>query len=125
MYAATVNGPTAAIRVALSSGLARLAGLGGLAGLGLVLVACNGKASRADCTEMLDKYLEMTISADEGLAELSPAEQQAAREMKKALRKGEPSYRRVQDQCETEISKREYRCAMKAPTPETWQACID
>lgn len=74
---------------------------------------------------MLDKYLDMTIAGEPGLTDLSPAEQRAAREMKKALRKNEPSYARVSTQCETEITKAEYRCAMKAPTPETWQACID
>jgi len=71
------------------------------------------------------KYLDMSIAGDPSLADMSPAEQRAAREMKKALRKNEPSYQRVQNQCETEISKAEYRCAMKAPSPETWQACID
>ena len=93
--------------------------------LGLVLAACNGKATKEQCNEMLDKYLDMTIAGEPGLTDLSPAELRAAREMKKALRKNEPSYARVATQCETEITKAEYRCAMKAPTPETWQACID
>ena len=39
--------------------------------------------------------------------------------------KGDTRYVRVQQQCEAEITQREYRCAMKAPSPETWQACID
>ena len=88
-------------------------------------VGCNGKVTREQCIEMLDKYLDMTIAADPALAELPPTEARAAREIKKALRKGEPSYARVENQCESEITKSEYRCAMKAPTPETWQACID
>ena len=87
--------------------------------------ACNAKVTRAECTEMLDRYIDMTVSGDPDLADLPAAEARAAREMKKALRKGDPRYVRVQDQCEAEISRREYRCAMKAPTPETWQACID
>jgi hypothetical protein len=93
--------------------------------LGLFAVACNGKATREQCNEMLDKYLDMTLASDPALADLSPEEARAAREMKKALRKSEPSYARVESQCESEISKSEYRCAMKATTPETWQACID
>lgn len=88
-------------------------------------LACDGKATREECTQMLDKYLDMDIAADAELANLPPAEARAAREVKKALRKEEPGYRRVHEQCEAEISKREFRCAMKAPTPETWQACID
>lgn len=93
--------------------------------LPLLLAACNGKVTREQCTEMLDKYLDMTIAQEPSLADLDPAEARAAREMKKAIRRGEPSYKRVHDQCESEITKAEYRCAMKAPTPESWQACID
>lgn len=74
---------------------------------------------------MLDKYLDMTLAADPLLADLPPAEAYAAREMKKALRKSEPSYARVESQCEAEITKREYRCAMKAPNADKWEACID
>jgi hypothetical protein len=93
--------------------------------LTVALAACNGKVTPAECTQMLDKYLDMVIAGDPALADLSPEQALAAREMKKALRKGEPSYRRVAEQCESSVTKREHRCAMKAPTPETWQACID
>lgn len=94
--------------------------------MGVVMTSgCGGKASASECQEMLDKYLDMVMSSEPELAELPPAEATAAREMKKAMRKAEPSYRRVETQCTNEISRREYRCAMKAPNPETWQACID
>ena len=72
-------------------------------------LACNGKVTRAQCTEMLDRYVDMTVAS----------------EPERALRKSDPRYLRVQHQCEAEITQREYRCAMKAPSPETWQACID
>lgn len=72
--------------------------------------ACSSKITRAECTDMLDRYVDMTVAGEPE---------------KKALLKGEPGYKRVQEQCEAEITRREYRCAMKAPTPETWQACID
>lgn len=91
----------------------------------MFVIACRGKATREQCTEMLDHYLDLTIAGEPALADLAPSEARAAREIKKALRKAEPGYARVESQCETEISSREYRCAMKAPTPETWQACID
>ena len=72
-------------------------------------LACNGKISRGECTQMLDRYVDMTSASDSD----------------KALRKSDARYVRVQEQCEAEITRREYRCAMKAPSPETWQACID
>src|SRR5262249_36055542 len=87
--------------------------------------ACNGRVTKPECSEMLDKYIDLVVASEPELTTLSPAEANAAREMKKALRKSDAAYRRVQDQCEREVSRKEYRCAMKAPTPETWQACID
>ena len=91
----------------------------------LAALGCNGKVTRAECTEMLDRYIDMTVAGEPALADLPEPEARSARDTKKALRKGAPGYVRVQDQCEAEITKREYRCAIKAPTPETWQACID
>ncbi len=74
---------------------------------------------------MLDRYIDMTLTGEPGLAELPEAEARAARAMKKAIHKGEPRYARVQEQCESEVTRSEYRCAKKAPSQETWQACID
>ncbi len=113
------------LRAVKRPGLRRLAPSLGLAFALLSSVACRRKATREQCTEMLDKYIDMTLASDPGMAGLSPEEARAAREMKKALHKTVLSYARVEAQCESEISKSEYRCAMKAPTPETWQACID
>lgn len=92
---------------------------------------CRGgrKIARAECTEMLDRYIDMTVAGEPvssgDPSDPSGASARAAREMKKSERKGNASYARVTQQCEAEITQREYRCAMKAPTPETWQACID
>ena len=88
-------------------------------------LACDAKATRAECTEMLDKYVFMTAGGESGFADLPPEKATAARHAELALRKTDSRYARVQQQCEAEISRREYRCAMKAPSPETWQACID
>lgn len=89
------------------------------------VMACDGKVTRAECTQMLDKYVEMVIAGDPALANLPPEEAQAVRETRKAAKKADPSFRKVEGQCEAEISRHEYRCAMKSFTPETWQACID
>jgi hypothetical protein len=58
---------------------------------------------------MLDRYIDMTVAS----------------EPERVLRKSDTRHARVQAQCEAEVTRREYRCAMKAPSPETWQACID
>lgn len=92
----------------------------------LALSGCSrGRATRAECAEMLDKYLDMTIAGEVAPADLPPADAERERRVRKDLRKADPIYVKVQGQCEAEITKREYRCAMKTFTPEGWQACID
>lgn len=97
----------------------------GLAVVALVALGCNGRASKKDCEEMLDKYLDMVMAEDPGLDKLPPEQKKTVRDMKRAVRKAEPSYQKVFSQCEAEITKKEYRCAMAAPNPNVWESCID
>lgn len=92
----------------------------------LVAVGCGrGAATQEQCTAMLDHYIDMVIEGDPALVNLADAQKQAVREMKRAVKKGEPSYRRVHDQCAREVKKREYDCAMAAMNSNEWEACID
>jgi hypothetical protein len=94
--------------------------------LATTLLACrSGKVKPGECTQMLDKYVDMTIAADPKLASLPPAQAAVVRDMKREVKKGEKSYRQVQEQCEAEVSRHEYDCAMAAPTPNDWEACIE
>ncbi len=95
-----------------------------LAALG-VGSGCHKKIAKADCTQMLDRYLDMVIAADPSTRNLPPAQATAVREMKRAVKKGERSYEQVEQQCETEVSRSEYDCAMKANIPDEWEACIE
>jgi len=74
---------------------------------------------------MLDRYVDMTLAADPQMKDLPPAQAAAAREMKKAVKKAEPVYAKVERQCEAEVTRREYSCAMDAKNPDEWEACIE
>jgi len=93
--------------------------------LAFLLSACRGKVSADECSAMLDRYVDMTIAADPMLAALPAPQASAAREMKHAVKRGERSFRTVQEQCEREVARHEYECAMDAKTPNDWEACID
>ncbi len=96
-------------------------------GLGTALVGggCHRKVTRDDCTRMLDRYLDMVIAADPTTRNLPPAQATAVRDMKRAVKKAEKSYAQVETQCETQVSRSEYDCAMKANVPDEWEACIE
>jgi len=86
---------------------------------------CHRKVTKDDCTRMLDRYLDMVIAADPATKSLPPAQATAVREMKRAVKKADKSYAQVETQCETEVSRDEYDCAMKAGVPDDWEACIE
>jgi hypothetical protein len=93
--------------------------------LGLTGEGCHRKVTHDDCTRMLDHYLDMVIAADPGAANLPPVQATAVREMKRAVKKAERSYAQVEAQCETEVSRDEYDCAMKTNIADEWEACIE
>jgi len=99
----------------------------GLVALGSAMLGagCHGKVTKDDCTKMLDRYLDMVIAADPATRNLPPAQAAAVRDMKRAVKKAERSYAQVEAQCETEVSRSEYDCAMKASIPDEWEACIE
>jgi hypothetical protein len=106
------HGPLVAIRAPVIFGVVALSG-------------CHHRVTKADCTRMLDKYLDMVIAADKTVRNLPPEQATAVREMKRAVKKAERSYAQVEQQCETEVSRGEYDCAMKANIPDEWEACIE
>lgn len=90
-----------------------------------LLASCRGKPSRDECEKMLERYVEMEISREPALAQLHDEARAAAKEMKMATSRAHPAFAQVADQCEREVSGAELRCAMKAETPEQWEACIE
>jgi hypothetical protein len=93
--------------------------------LALAPLACTKKVTPDDCTRMLDHYLDMVIDADPATHNMPPAQASAVRDMKRAVKKAAKSYAQVETQCEREVSRSEYDCAMSANIPDEWEACID
>ncbi|MEO6419516.1 MAG: hypothetical protein ABIP39_08935 [Polyangiaceae bacterium] len=96
--------------------------------LALVLAfapGCGRKATHAECTEMLDRYLGMQIARGPEMASLPAGQAPALIELRKAEKKATSGYLEKQAQCEKEVSRREYDCAMATTDPNIWEACID
>jgi len=89
------------------------------------LAACRKKIEPPECVAMLDRYIDMVVAADPSTRNLAPAQASAVREMKKAVKKAEASYRQVETRCETEVTRTEYDCAMAAKNADEWEACIE
>jgi len=90
-----------------------------------VLAACGGHATREECREILERYIDLSLETDPELQKLPPPQARAVRDMKRAVKLGEDSYQKVELRCEAEVTKKQLRCARDAHTADEWQACID
>jgi hypothetical protein len=87
------------------------------------LAACRGHASPEDCARISDHYIDLAVKESPGAATMSAAQASAVRDVERGLKRAEPSYRRVQDRCET-VTRAEVSCADDAETTKAWEACV-
>jgi hypothetical protein len=91
----------------------------------LLVAACQKKIQPDECDKMLDRYIDMVVAADPATKNLPPEQASAVREMKKAVKKAEASYSHVQTKCASDVTRKEYDCAMAAKNADEWEACIE
>lgn len=86
--------------------------------------ACGRPPSEAECRAMLDRYVDMTIDQDPELERAGELERPALRAAKLEARKASPEYASSLARCPKEVSRSAHACAMKAPNPNEWEACL-
>ncbi|MGO9832660.1 MAG: hypothetical protein ACLP1X_00445 [Polyangiaceae bacterium] len=92
-------------------------------GAALLALACRGHASPDDCREITEHYIDLALRETPGASAMSSAQSAAVRDIKRDLKRAEPTYRRVQDHCE-DVSRREVSCAADAKTTTAWEGCV-
>jgi hypothetical protein len=98
--------------------------------LALVLIGCSKTSlSASDCDAMLDRYVDMTEDDDPALAGLPSNEMGEPRAGVRRARVGERrasmAYLNAEKRCTLEVTAKEHACAMKAPSPNEWEACFE
>jgi hypothetical protein len=89
----------------------------------VLLLSCRGHASPEDCKQMEDHYLDLAVKETPGAAGMSSAQVAAVREVERGLKRAEPSFRAVDDHCDT-VTRTEVSCATGAKTTKEWEACV-
>jgi len=80
----------------------------------------GSKVSKAECKQLFDKYIDLTIGTDTRFEGIPP-------EMIAQLKEQALSQAQSQkgDPCSTqEVSRTQYNCAIAAPTTQAWQRCM-
>ena len=86
-------------------------------------VACRGRASPEDCHAMTEHYVDLAVREAPGAASMSSAQTAAVREVERGLKRAEPSFRSVQDDC-GKVTRAEVSCTIDSTTTKAWEACL-
>ncbi len=87
------------------------------------LLGCRGHPSPDECRATIDHYLDLALRETPGSASLSSGQAAAVRDVQRGLKRAEPSYRRVEDECPS-LTGAEVSCALGATTTRAWESCV-
>jgi hypothetical protein len=93
--------------------------------LSFVLVACSRAPNAQECDAMLDRYLDMTEDDDPALTGMTGEPRAGVRASRIGDRRASMAYVRAEKRCTSEVTPKEHACAMKAPSPNEWEACFE
>jgi hypothetical protein len=93
----------------------------------VALVACKKTemASPAQCDKLLDRYIDLKLSEDPRAKTMTPEARAGLRGTIARDMLSDTDVQQVKNQCETEVTLREYECAIAAPTSKIWNDCIE
>lgn len=95
--------------------------------LSLLACACGKRdmASPAQCEKLLERFIDLKMSESPSAPEMT-SEQRAALRGKIANDvTSDSDVQQVKNQCVTEVTAGEYRCAIAAPSSKVWNDCIE
>jgi hypothetical protein len=96
-----------------------------LAMLLTAVCGCSKKATPSDCEAMLDRYLDLSMAPSPELERMPPQQVESVVSAQKNQRRSQTWFVQARARCEAEVSRAELECALKAPTANDWEACID
>jgi hypothetical protein len=82
-------------------------------------------ASPAQCEKLLDRYIDLKLSEDPRARTMTSEARANLRGTIATDVLSDSDVQQVKTQCETEVTEREYTCAIAAPTSRAWNDCIE
>jgi hypothetical protein len=90
--------------------------------VGAVLVAlpsCKPKVTPAQCDTLVDRYAQLVVT--EKLPDAGPATIKSEQERERGEARGDDAFKN----CTSEVSRAEFDCAMRAPTADALEKCLE
>ncbi|HEY3235500.1 MAG TPA: hypothetical protein VGJ84_12355 [Polyangiaceae bacterium] len=85
---------------------------------GLLLSACQKPLSDAECTRLLERYVELLLRSDR--PGVSPEEGVRLKAVARQKAAGDPAFA----ECRRRVSRSEFECAMRAENPDELEKCL-
>ncbi len=80
---------------------------------------CKPKATGAQCDQLLDRYAQLVVT--ERFADAGPDQIKSEREREKSEARGDDAFKN----CSSEVSQTEFDCAMRAPSADAVEKCLE
>ena len=80
---------------------------------------CKPKASANECDQLLERYAQLVVTerfADAGVEQI-----RTEREREKSEARGDDAFKN----CSSEVSHAEFECAMRAPSADALEKCLE
>jgi hypothetical protein len=82
-------------------------------------LGCKPKASPAQCDQLLERYARLVVG--ERFADASDEQVQVERDREKAEARGDDAFKN----CSSEVSRKEFDCAMRAASADAFEKCLE
>lgn len=88
--------------------------------ISLLALACQSGRTPEQCELLLDRYTELLVKQEN--PKVGDLELRARKEAARRLAATDPSFEFAS--CQARVSRRQYECAMAAPTVDTVERCL-
>ncbi len=82
-------------------------------------------ASPAQCESLLTRFIDLKLSEDPGAIRMTPEGRAHLRAQIASEVTSDSDVQQVTNQCQTEVTAIEYKCAIAAATSHAWNDCIN
>ena len=78
------------------------------------------KITAAECSKMFDHFFDLLLESDERFKDLGPD----GRNLVRQISAQDQRFQSLQKDCESDVSRTKYSCAMAAKSQGAWQTCV-
>lgn len=89
------------------------------AGIALTSMSCKAKATATECDQLLERYAQLVVT--ERYPDASAAQVRSFHDQEKREAMGDDAFKN----CSSQVSQSEFDCAMKAPSADTFEKCLE